>query len=195
MQKMLNMAMAAAVGESDNGTVIDSKTRKLLIFRIKCILYDVSKLIIFIAFFAAIRQLSRFMYAFLTFFPQRRISGGLHFKKYSSCLIFSFAYMAIVVMALAPLKIGFSSAAFVLVVCIAIIYLIGPMRQPSRPALSKPEFEELRRKAACIACYESAIALLFYESELSAVGFWTIVLHTVQLMIAFLIRKVGEKHV
>ncbi len=72
---------------------LSPKEQTFLIFRIKCILYDISKLILFIAFFAAMHKLNSFVYAFLIFFPIRRISGGLHFKHYVSCLIFSFVYM------------------------------------------------------------------------------------------------------
>lgn len=186
MQKILNLA-----GET---IPLSPKVQKLFIFRLKCMLYDVSKLILFIAFFAVIQRLDSFVFAFLIFFPIRQISGGLHFKHYLSCLLFSFIYMYLVVVVLAPIRLGLAIAIPVLAVCAIVVYLIGPIRPPSRPALTKQEFEEHRRRSFSIVCYELVLILLFFDSRLSSAGYWTIILHTMQLIIAFIFKKGGEKN-
>ena len=186
MQNILRMA-----GESAN---LNSKDQKFLIFRVKCILYDISKLILFVAFFAVIHKLSSFIFAFLIFYPIRQISGGLHFKHYFSCLVFSFGYMYLVVVMLAPLTIGHAVVVPILAVCAAVIYAIGPIRPPSRPALSAQEFAEHRKKAFSIVCYESVLIVLFFDHRLASAGYWTIILHTLQLVMAFIIKKGGERN-
>lgn len=184
MQKILHMA-----GENAN---LSSKERKLLIFRAKCMLYDVSKLILFTAFFAMIHKLDSFVFAFLIFYPIRQVSGGLHFKHYASCLVFSFAYMYLAAAVLAPVTLELTAVVPILAVCAVIIYLIGPIRPPSRPALSRQEFEEHRRKALGIVCYESVLIILFFDSRPAGAAYWTIILHALQLVMAFVIRKGGE---
>lgn len=186
LQNILHMA-----SESAN---LNSKEQKLLIFRIKCFLYDISKLILFLAFFAIIHQLSSFIFAFLIFYPIRQISGGLHFKHYFSCLVFSFVYMILVVAALSPLTLELAVVVPILAVCATVIYAIGPIRPPSRPALSKQEFAEQRRKAFSIVCYEAVLIVLFFDSALASAGYWTIILHTLQLVMAFIIKKGGERN-
>lgn len=186
MQKILNTA-----AENLN---LSAREQKLLVFRLKCILYDVSKLILFAAFFTAIHRLDSFVYAFLIFFPIRQISGGLHFKHYLSCLMFSFVYMYLVVVVLAPIRLGLAAAVPVLAACAMIIYLIGPIRAPSRPALSKQEFEQQRKKAFGIICYELVLIVLFFDSALASAGYWTVILHTLQLIIGFIFKKGGEKN-
>lgn len=186
MQNILRMA-------SENAN-LNSKEQKFLIFRVKCILYDISKLILFITFFAVIHRLSSFIFAFLIFYPIRQISGGLHFKHYFSCLVFSFVYMYFVVVVLAPVSLGLAVVVPILAVCAAVIYVIGPIRPPSRPALSKQEFAEQRKKALSIVCYESVLIVLFFNSSLASAGYWTIILHTLQLVMAFIIKKGGERN-
>ena len=187
MQNILRMA-----NESAN---LNSREQKLLIFRAKCILYDISKLILFVAFFAVIHKLSGFVFAFLIFYPIRQISGGLHFKHYFSCLVFSFVYMYLVVVVLSPLTLELAVVVPILAVCAAVVYAIGPMRPPSRPALSKQEFAEYRKKALTIICYEAVLVVLFFDHSLASAGYWTIILHTLQLVIAFIIKKGGERNV
>ena len=186
MQNILRMA-------SENAN-LNSKEQKFLVFRVKCILYDISKLILFIAFFAGIHKLSSFIFAFLIFYPIRQISGGLHFKHYFSCLVFSFVYMYLVVAVLSPLTLGLAVVVPILTVCTIVIYVIGPIRPPSRPALSKQEFAEHRKKAFSIVCYEAILIVLFFDSNLASAGYWTIILHTLQLVMAFIIRKGGERN-
>ncbi len=173
---------------------LSPKEQTFLIFRIKCILYDISKLILFIAFFAAMHKLNSFVYAFLIFFPIRRISGGLHFKHYVSCLIFSFVYMYLAVVVLAPIRLEFAVVVPILTICAIVIYWIGPIRPPSRPALSRPEFEEHRKKALSIVCYEAVLIVLFFDNPLSGAGYWTIILHALQLIVAFMMKKGGERN-
>ncbi len=186
MRNILHMA--------DTYANLNSKEQKLLSFRIKCLFYDISKLILFVAFFTAIHKLNSFVYAFLIFYPIRQISGGLHFKRYFSCLAFSFVYMYLIVAILAPLKLELAAVVPILAACAAVIYMIGPIRPPSRPALSKPEFEEHRRKALCIVCYEIVFIILFFDSQIASAGYWAIILHTLQLIIAYMIKKGGEKN-
>ncbi len=189
MQKILNMAYENAG--------LSAKEQKLVIFGLKCALYDISKVIIFAVFFAAVHKFDCFVYAFLIFFPVRQASGGLHFRHYTSCLIFSFAYMYAVIMLLAPFKIALAALIPILAVCAGVIYLIGPISAPTRPALTRQEFTERRIKAFKIVCYEIVLTVLFFESDLASVGYWVIILHTMQLMIAFIIRNIrkgGEKN-
>lgn len=189
MQKILRMAYENAE--------LSAKEQKFMTFRLKCMLYDISKVILFIAFFTAIHKLDSFAYAFLIFFPIRQVSGGLHFKHYMSCLIFSFVYMYAAVVLLAPMKLALAAVIPILVVCAVIIYKIGPILAPTRPALSRQEFAEQRQKAFKIVCYEIVLTILFFDSDLASAGYWTIILHTMQLLIAFMmknIKKGGEKN-
>ena len=189
MQKILRMAY-----ENAN---LSTKEQKFMTFRLKCMLYDISKVILFVAFFAAIHRLDSFVYAFLIFFPIRQVSGGLHFKHYVSCLMFSFVYMYAAVILLAPMKLALAVVIPILAVCAAVVYMIGPILAPTRPALTKQEFAERQIKTFKIVCYEIVLTILFFNSDLASAGYWTIILHTLQLMIAWIIKnfkKGGERN-
>lgn len=80
----------------DENMDVSERDKKLLLFSINCILYDVSKLLLFLLIFSLIHRLDLFLFAFVILLPLRMISGGLHFKHYSSCLFFSLGYFLMV---------------------------------------------------------------------------------------------------
>ena len=72
------------------------REQKLFVYYLKCILYDVSKLILFLFIFSMLHMLPEFLLTFVIQFPLRTISGGLHFRHYWSCFAFSLVYLFLI---------------------------------------------------------------------------------------------------
>lgn len=173
-----------------------NKTDKAkLNYMISCIIYEGSKLLLFLLFFGCIHQLDGFFYSLIILLPLRIISGGLHFKHYTSCLLFSFGYFYLVNVLLMPFKLPLSISIILLSLCAVINYKIGPITSNSRPQLKSKEIKKGKFNIFMVTCYELILTILFFDTALSAVGFWTIVLHTLQLIIARFRKKRGETHV
>ena len=98
--------------------------------------------------------------------------------------------MAIVVLEPFKLPIGISS--LLLIVCAVINYKIGPVTSISRPQLKPEEIKKGKLNIFIATCYEVILTMLFFDTVLSTIGFWTIVLHTLQLIIANFRKKRGE---
>lgn len=179
----------------DENLNISSNEKQHLIYFIKCIFYDLSKLIVFITFFICIKRINEFLYAFILSFPLRIVSGGLHFKKYWSCFGFSFLYFTLLTIPLAHVRLPYSISIIILLACSLIIFLLAPIQSASRPPLPNSEIFQCKKKAVFASLYGTILTTLFFDTYLASTGFWTIVLHTLQLVIAFLLKKRGEQHV
>ncbi len=159
------------------------REQKLFVYYLKCILYDVSKLILFLFIFSMLHMLPEFLLTFIIQFPLRTISGGLHFRHYWSCFAFSLVYLFLITALFRKILIPFEIGIVLLLLCIIIIYQIGQVRSPSRPSLS--DIELLRRKRAVLiaAGCETLIAVLIYQTDFAPIIYWSIILHTLQLII------------
>lgn len=81
----------------------------------------------------------------------------------------------------------------ILCICIVINCKIGPITSDSRPMLTEAKIQNGRFHIFIATLYEALLTLLFYESALAPIGFWTIVLHSIQLVIANYKKKRGER--
>ena len=170
---------------------ISEKQKKMAIYHLKCWLYDGSKFLIFLVFFFFIERLDMYLYAFIILLPLRLNTGGLHFKHYWSCLLFSFGYMLTVTIPLADIRLPYGVSILLLLLCVVINGSIGPICSASRPALPQQEIIKYRQKGALLTCYDTLLTMLFWNTHLAPVGFWTIVLHSVQLVIGNILEKGG----
>ena len=63
-----------------------------------CLLYEVSKFIIIGGFFCLFGLLPEYVFSVLFICPLRILSGGLHFRSYLGCLLFSILYFSVSIM-------------------------------------------------------------------------------------------------
>lgn len=172
---------------------ISESDKARLNYFFSCIIYEGSKILLFLFFFTLVQRLKGFLYSMIILLPLRIISGGLHFKHYTSCLAFSFGYFYLVNVPLSSMMPSYSITLVVLCICILINYYIGPVTSDSRPLLSSEDIRKGRVHIVIATVYDTLLTALFYETTLAPIGFWTIVLHSVQLIIAQLRKKRGEK--
>lgn len=156
---------------------------------LSCIVYEGSKIILFILFFAITKHLKDFIYSMIILLPLRIISGGLHFKHYWACLVFSFGYFYIVTIPLGTCIPPYGIALVTLGICIVINYHLSPIMSDSRPPLPPEAVRRTRLHIFIATAYDTILTALFYDTNLAPVGFWTIVLHSVQLIIAKLKKR------
>lgn len=121
-------------------------------------------------------------------------TGGLHFYTYLGCLATSVLYLwlSLYVMPLfcAPTYVYLC----ILLFCIPVCYLVGPVTSKYRPPLAPAKYRYCRN---FICAFIFIYALLLYIIPQNAyihIGFGVIILHTLQLIVAR-IRKKGEKKI
>lgn len=181
-------------GYMTNEMGLSPSEQKFVIFKFKCIVYDLSKLAIMSLSFYFLGYFREFLFASMIAAPLRIYSGGLHFKHYISCFLFSFGYFSLVIFCLSTIRLPFYTCAFLMAVCSFLNFCSSPVQSASRPSLPADEIHKDKQRTLLLSIYCMALVLLFYHTPLAPVGYWTILLHSVQLMIAKKIRKDGEKH-
>lgn len=172
---------------------ISASEKARLNYFFSCIIYEGSEIILFLLFFALTKHIKGFLYSILILLPLRVISGGLHFKHYLSCLAFSFGYFYLVIVPLSDSMPAYNVTLVTLCIGILINCYIGPVTSDSRPVLSAEDIKRGKLHIFIATIYDTLLTMLFYDTELAPVGFWTIMLHSVQLIIARLRKKRGEK--
>ena len=172
---------------------ISATEKAKLNYFFSCIVYEGSKNILFLLFFTITGHLKEFLYSILILLPLRIISGGLHFKHYLSCFAFSFGYFYLVTVPLNDLIPTYEFTIFALCICIFINFHIGPITSDTRPLLSAEDISRGKFHIFIATFYDMILTALFYDTALAPIGFWTIMLHSMQLVIAKLRKKRGEK--
>lgn len=172
---------------------------KLIRFSLTGIFYDVSKTLIFLVFFYAIGKLPEFLFAAVPLVILRTRTGGIHFRKYWSCFLFSFAYFYMCIGVLPVLVNVHPLVVYpVLLVCAILDYMIGPASLKERPAVQDEYYKGIKntaQKKAKIQSFQvvfivAVLIFIFPEQNCLIVSFWTVVLHTVQLTIIKLVKEV-----
>lgn len=177
-----------------NEMSLNPSEQKFIIFKFKCIIYDSSKFIIISIFFAFVGLFKEFLFASMISIPLRIYSGGLHFKHYLSCFLFSFGYFLLLIYGLSAISLPIYLSTILMILCSVINFCLSPIQSASRPPLPDAELQRVKQKSFMLSLYCMLIILLFYHTPLASVGCWTILLHSMQLIIAKLIKKDGEQH-
>lgn len=164
---------------------------KLIKFSLTGIFYDLSKTLIFIIYFYATGKLIEFIFAAVPLILLRTKTGGLHFKKYWSCFLFSLIYFFTVINILPVLITVHPLVVYpVLLVCAVVDYMIGPIISSKRPALAENVIKKAKIQSFQVVFIVAILFFIFPNVPYLIVSFWTVVLHVVQLAIAKLLKEV-----
>lgn len=163
---------------------------KLIRFSLTGLFYDVSKTLIFLVFFCAIGKFPEFLAATVPLILLRTRTGGIHFRKYWSCFLFSFIYLYMCISVLPVFVTVHPLVVYpILLICAVMDYMIGPASLKERPAVQDEFYKDLKTattKKAKIQSFQvvfivAVLLFIFPEQKWLIVSFWTVVLHTVQL--------------
>lgn len=168
---------------------------KLIQYTLTALFYDFSKLIIFGIYYYLTSRFVEFLFSLIPLLLLRTQNGGIHFRKYWSCFIFTFVYLEACTTAL-PRLVSFTPLVmfFVLFLCAITNWVLGP-KLPDR---LKTANISIIRKAKCRTLLTIVGIIILTAIRPSsthlASSFWTVVLHTIQLGISKIMEiKYHEK--
>lgn len=158
-------------------------------FLFKTLLSELSKMIVMGILFH--NQFTLYLFALFVMLFLRCSTGGLHFYTYWGCLACSIIYIGLALLVLPFIKVPTYLKLLLLLICIFICNFVGPIVSKYRPTPSK-ELYTRGIKTTCMFIFVYSIALyMIPENKHLTVGFWIIILHSLQLIVAK-IRKKGE---
>ncbi len=158
-----------------------------IFFLFKTLFSEISKILIMgVLFF---NQLPQYLFALFIMLFLRCATGGLHFYTYLQCLIASIAYLGIALFLPSLVHLSQHIQLLLLLLCIVICYIIGPIASKYRP-IPSPTFLKRCKTFTCFFIF--LYSLLFYimpENNYLIIGFWIIILHSLQLFLAKIQKK------
>ena len=163
-------------------------------YSITALFSEISKIIILSIMYTLIGKLNLFA-AFSTLLILLRINGGgYHCRHYITCFLLTaiISFTAIILLPLIYIP-NYSIVLIALTICLFIIYYIGPVPSPFRPEPDGLLIMQCNNKSFLVIFFFIIIVSIFNSNTFIRpyliVGFWTIILHTLQLIIAKIIKK------
>lgn len=163
--------------------------KELIQFFFKCIGLELSKILIFSIVFYFMHLFPEYIAALIGLLLLRSFSGGLHCKGYMSCLMLSFAIL------LSGILLGQTVfiprpfmviCTFVLGVCAC---LLSPVQASTRPPATPEIIKKAKFRTSLIIFLLFITLCIVPINHYLNIVFWMLVLHVVQLGIAYIIRR------
>lgn len=158
-------------------------------FLFKTLLSELSKMLIMGILFH--NQLTLYLFVLFVMLFLRCSTGGLHFYTYWGCLASSIIFVGLALLILPLITLPIYIQLLLLLICILVCNFVGPVVSKYRPTPSKELYTRGKNTTCMFIFIYSLVLYIIPENAYLTVGFWTIILHSLQL-IAAKIRKKGE---
>lgn len=169
-------------------TELTDYEKAILLFYLKGTLSDLSKALIFFFIFYILGLHKELLYGIVFLILFRVFSGGIHCKTYLRCLLLSFVILSTGTILGKYLILPKYLMIILSVSCGIIICLLSPVLAPTRPALTKEAVNSAKLKEGVIVGAFTLVLLLIETNVTINIGFWFLVLHAIQLSIAYIRR-------
>lgn len=158
-------------------------------YGVQIVLSESSKLLFLFLFFGMIGKSLELLITLAVLFPLRITCGGIHCKHYWSCFSITFFFIMLCIALPQWGYPGTTTAMAVLFICMLLHYHYAPITSIFRPELTHKKIYESKLKSFGYILIDSSVVFLIEMNPYAAVVFWTIVLQTAQLIIAYYLRK------
>ncbi len=155
---------------------------------------ECSKFLIMLVLFSLFGLKTELLVCISVLLPLRALSGGLHFDHYLSCLA-STLCMIVTGVALArivPPNVFTMYVCFPL--CIVLTYMLGPVPSKYRPPMSRRNKNRFRKLACMFQLILMYLCVGRQPSTYMTMCFWLVVMHALQLTVAYVMSQKGGYH-
>lgn len=167
---------------------------ELLKYFYRSIFYDLSKFLLLLLFYSILGLQMEFCIEMLILLSIRNFYGGIHFQHYSSCFMFTFIFSLMGIILAHTVLPDRHVQLMVLVIMSAVCMALKPVTAASRPELDSRKMIPYRICGACVLLLYITAFIMLQTFPYSNLCFWVIVLHTLQLIAAKLLRKGENKN-
>lgn len=158
-----------------------------LVFLLKTLSSEFSKILIMGILFR--NHLLLYLFALLIMLCLRCTTGGLHFYTYLGCLAASTIYLWLAVVLLPNSALPTAFQLVSLLFCLLICYYCSPVPSKYRPAYPQSLINRCRNMVCSFIFIYTLILYIIPENQYFQVGFWVIILHSLQLLVAKIQKK------
>lgn len=158
-------------------------------YLLKTIFSEISKIVIMGILFH--NRLGLYVFALIVMIFLRSTTGGLHFYTYLQCLLASTLYIGCAIFILPDIKLPSYIQTLIMITCLLLCYYIGPVVSKYRPNPTQQSFDRFRNMTCMFIFFFAIVLNIIPDYPFMLVGFWIVILHSLQLIVAK-IRKKGE---
>jgi len=166
---------------NDNDIAYQKEVR---LYLFKAFIYEFSKILIFMVIAIYFHIFKEYLAALFFLVILRSTGGGLHLKHYSSCLLVSL----IVLFASILLGAAYHPDRWIMILTLLIGTIIGqhlvPITSSNRPPANETQVKHSKRNTTIILLIISAMICICPLNIYLYIGFWTVIIHILQLIIA-----------
>ena len=162
-----------------------------LAFTAKTVGAEISKLLIMGFIFKD--NLDLYIFAVIIMMLMRSSTGGLHCRTYWGCFFVSLAYMFLALSVMPLIPVNKLLQMILLFLCILCNYYIGPVTSAVHRPLSERVTKRVKLQSFVIIFFYLSLTFIVPENPYITVGFWVIILHTLQLSAAKILKMKGER--
>lgn len=152
----------------------------------KTFIAETSKLLVMFLYFHYFSLTKEYLLAIILFWILRFNGGGLHCKTYWGCFLLSFIYMVFSIQLLPKLLLPKIFYICMLIICVALLLKIGPIASQFRKHLPKNILSHYKVTLFQILLLFFIIMVVLPLNTYLIIGFWVILIHTLQMGITFL---------
>ncbi|NLL70630.1 MAG: accessory gene regulator B family protein [Epulopiscium sp.] len=159
-------------------------------YSLEILFNDLSKFLILFFLFSILGKKSDFIYSAIALLLIRPFTGGLHFKTYSGCLLFSILFFASSIALKNFLSLTSIMISLLFISSIIAIFIFAPISNKDRPIYDDKKKKKFRFIGVIIALFHFSSFFLYKKNPYLMNSIWIIVLQSIQLLIA----KGGEMY-
>lgn len=155
---------------------------------------ELSKLIIYYTFWRYQNKEREFLFCFTLFILLRTCSGGLHFHNYFSCFLCSLIYFILCINILPMIFFTKLFKLLLLFVSVIVTYEYTPVVSQYRKQPSRIRKQKAKLQLFLIIFIYFIAMYIMQPYPILDIGFWCIILHTIQLYVAHILIERRKKN-
>lgn len=155
---------------------------------------ETTKCMIMLAIFMLLGSARLYIIGLLFLSSLRTVSGGLHFRHESSCLIFSLLVMVLGLIVFPKYIPCGSWICVAMPVLVAILVIISPVASPNKPIVSVKKWKRMKRMTTVIAMIDSLVIIILIRigNDYGYPLFWIMAIQGLQLIPGAMIYGFGK---
>ena len=163
---------------------LQERQRILRKYYLECLICEVSKILIFLVIFILMDLTMEYLTALIALMLLRSQGGGLHLQRYMTCLAVSFAFLYTAIL----LALHVTPSVFFMLgtvgLAIPICRWLVPIPSASRPSATAEQILRSRNATTLLLLASFLPICLAPQTSWTGIIYWTILLHTLQLLLA-----------
>ena len=151
------------------------------------LLSEISKLILMALLFRS--QLGNYFYCIIILSALRLSTGGVHCNTYIGCFLTTLGFVWVTLQVTSHIPLATLPVIILLLLCAILNGIIGPISSPNHLPLNPAVKKRSAYQAVVIIILHIILFYNFNNYYLFHIGAWVIILHTLQLIIAYFLKR------